>query len=275
MNLTWQALAREAGLAAEHIAIGVTALGRANYAKHAYYQQAFFALSIGFERSSKIALSVDHALDNGGAFQDGQTLRAYGHDLRQLLSLLEEIASKRKLPAPADQLPHSLIHDGVVDTLSDFAQNITRYYNLDLVAGDPRTSTRDDPISTWYRRVTVPVLEAHYQQRYRERHEQNARQIQALLQGHAIVRHHAETREPIDSPYEASLQMVKTEFAKRWERMYVLQVARFVASVLADLGYEAQTQQLPDVPYLGDFFTIFRMDDAYFRSRKTWSIYSP
>jgi hypothetical protein len=40
----WHALSREAGLAAEHIAIGATALGRANYAQVAYYAQAFFAL---------------------------------------------------------------------------------------------------------------------------------------------------------------------------------------------------------------------------------------
>ena len=53
---TWLALAREAGLAAEHIGIGATALGRANYAQEAYYAQAFFALSVGFERAAKLEI---------------------------------------------------------------------------------------------------------------------------------------------------------------------------------------------------------------------------
>jgi len=64
MNETWQALAREAGLAAEHLAIGISALGKANYAQHAYYGQAFFALTIGLERAAKLALVVDHALEH-------------------------------------------------------------------------------------------------------------------------------------------------------------------------------------------------------------------
>jgi hypothetical protein len=53
MNKIWQAIAHEASLAAEHIGIGATAIGKANYAD-AYYAQAFFALTTGFERASKL-----------------------------------------------------------------------------------------------------------------------------------------------------------------------------------------------------------------------------
>jgi hypothetical protein len=42
----WHALDREAELAAEQIASGITALGRANHAQKGYYTQAFFGLSI-------------------------------------------------------------------------------------------------------------------------------------------------------------------------------------------------------------------------------------
>ena len=44
----WHALGREAELAGEQLALGVTALGRANHAQQGLYTQAFFALSIGF-----------------------------------------------------------------------------------------------------------------------------------------------------------------------------------------------------------------------------------
>jgi hypothetical protein len=46
----WHTLGREAELAAEQLAIGVTALGHANHTQKGLYHQAFFALSIGFER---------------------------------------------------------------------------------------------------------------------------------------------------------------------------------------------------------------------------------
>ena len=43
----WRALQREAQLAAEQLAAGVTALGRANHAQTGLYSQAFFGLSVG------------------------------------------------------------------------------------------------------------------------------------------------------------------------------------------------------------------------------------
>ena len=49
---TWQSLSREAQFAAESLAIGVTALGNANYAQTANYAQMLFSLSIGTRESS-------------------------------------------------------------------------------------------------------------------------------------------------------------------------------------------------------------------------------
>ena len=53
MTKLWYALQRESSLAAEHLASGVTALGKANYAQEYYLAQAFFALTIGLERCAK------------------------------------------------------------------------------------------------------------------------------------------------------------------------------------------------------------------------------
>jgi hypothetical protein len=52
--------------------------------------------------------------------------------------------------------------------------------------------------------------------------------------------------------------------------MYLLQIARFVSTVLSHLGQP--TDQL-EVPYLMDFFRTFLTEDQFFRSRKNWSIY--
>ena len=273
MNEIWQALAREAAIAAEHMAIGVTALSRANYAQHAYYGQAFFALSIGFERASKLALVVDHALNHGGQFPAHKVLRDYCHRLGDLLDNADKIAERRGLTGTESRLPRSNIHDGIVGVLSDFASNLTRYYNLALVTGDPKAEHIVDPGRAWFERVTVPVLNAHYRRRERQRHESKATQIAELLNGIATVRFHSERGDELTSAYDASLLTGMTRFAIPYTRMYVMQIARFLGGLLSTLGYAGYQLGSPIIPHLSEFFAIFNNTDDYFRQRKRWSIY--
>jgi len=273
MNSIWQALAREAELSAEHMAIGVTALGRADMDRKAYYAQAFFALSVGFERSCKLALVLDHALMHAGKFPASKTVKGYRHDLDRLLLQTEKIAERMDLPTPDARLPRSDIHRGIIDTLSDFATNVTRYFNLDLITGNPRASEREDPVAAWSRNVTTPVLARHYKRRHRERHMLRARHFDMSMGPYVIVRSHAETGESIETLHDAMLQSAAVAFARPWERMYVLQIARFIGTVMSSLGYAAQGKRLEDVPYLSEFFAIFNNQDTYLRKRKVWSIH--
>ena len=275
MNKTWQALAREAAIAAEHMAIGATVLSKANYAHHAYYGQVFFALTIGFERAAKLALVVHHALEHDGQFPPHKVLRDYCHKLRDLLDNADKIAKHRGLACAEHRLPRSPIHDGIVAVLSDFANNLTRYYNLAVVTGDPRAEQVVDPVRAWFERVTVPVLRIHYHRRQRERHARNARLTAELLGDHAMVLHHLETGEEIESVYDASLQTGLTQFAIPYTRMYVMQIARFLGNLLSELGHAGYQLKSPIIPDLSEFFAIFNNSDRYFRQRKAWSIYRP
>jgi hypothetical protein len=159
----------------------------------------------------------------------------------------------------------------MVEILSDFASNVTRYYNLDLLAGTARTAS--DPVAQWFERVVRPILTTHYKPRHQKRHEQNAKLIDAMLGEHAMVRHTAESGRPLNSLYDASLQTAVTEFSAPYVRMYVMQIVRFLGRLLSELGYRAQAGGLDNVPYLLEFFAIFNNDDQYFKSRKRWSIY--
>lgn len=275
MNEIWQALTREAGLAAEQLAIGISALGKANYAQHAYYGQAFFALSIGLERAAKLALVVDYAVEHNGMFPSNRMLLGYGHKLNVLLDLADEIAKRRALAGVAKRLPHTPIHVGIIDVLSDFADNITRYYNLDLVTGDPRAAGQMDVIRAWFERVTMAVLAAHYEPRQRERHQRNAQLVDQILGENAKVFFHSEEGHVLNSLYEASAQTGITDFARPYTRMYVMQILRFLGSLLSELGYAAHRRQLDMIPELSEFFATFNNSDSYFKRRKTWSIYRP
>ena len=268
---TWIALAREASLAAEHMAIGVTALGRANYAQEAYYAQAFFALSVGFERAAKLALVVDHRV-RIGAFPLNNEVRQYGHDIKTLLECLDRIAER--LGPTEERLPHSTVHTAIIAILSDFAANVTRYYNLDFVT-NASSPAGIDPLLQWSEQVVKPILDVHYKPHRKSRDERNASLTEAIFGEYGLVRHHSEAGQPINSTYEASKATAQANFAAPYVRTYVMQIVRFVARLLSSVGYEAEKRLLEDIPSLSEVFAIFGQEDLYFRRRKCWSIYKP
>ena len=275
MDDRFRALQRECGLAAQHIGVGVTSLGKANYAQTAYYAQAFFALSIGFERSAKIALVVDHALSHAGEFPSGHELRRFGHDLRKLLDRADQIKLQRarNTVAVSDCLPRTPIHDAIIGVLNDFARNFTRYYNLDVLTWGAGARSEEDPVRVWHEQVTEPVLAKHWSPAARKRVERNAELADALFRGVARVQHHSESGQELTNMRNASYETGRAKAAARHVRVYVLQIARFISHLMSDLTFAAHANQLPyQVPYMSEFFAIFNNEDAYFRRRKSWSI---
>lgn len=273
MGPKWQALAREAGIAAEHLAVGVTTLGKASYAHHALYNQAFFDLTIGFERSAKLVFILDFCINNRGTFPSNKELRDFSHNLEGLLSNADKIAQTLTSRDEHLQLPKSEIHQGIISTLSEFATT-TRYYNLDLLTGGDKTARHADPLKTWYERVIEPILSKHYSTVQRKKHIENAHAVEETMGSWAKVIHHTEAGENLDSIFEASKHTAQTEFAKLYARVYVMQIIRFLAILLFDLSHVSMEKRLEEIPYMGDFFRIFNNDDAYFRRRKSWSIYA-
>lgn len=273
MGPVWQALAREAGLAAEHLAVGVTSLGKANYAHNGIYFQAFFDLSIGFERAAKLAIIIDYYIANNRTFPTNQILKnEYGHDLEALLEKTDQIAESRTHNGKPNRLPHTPIHKSIIKTLSEFADK-SRYYNLDYLTRRNAAAQSDDPLRVWFENVIVPILNHHYTKHQKDKHINNARIIDGMLNDFALVRFHAEDGSALDTAFNASLQTAQTEFAKPFSRMYVMQIMRFLSFLLSDLSHDAMKKGFEDIPYLSDFFRIFFNDDKYFKNRKTWSIY--
>lgn len=272
MNANWQALSREASLAAEQMGMGVTALAKANYAHHAHYPQAFFALSIGMERTAKLALLIEHAIQNKGSFPDNQQMRRYGHDLQTLLLAADQIVS---VSGKVRRLPTDAVHLAIVGTLSEFATNITRYYNLDFLTNAPGVQTREDPIAKWFRTVVSPVIEQHVPVHKRQQIEHNARVMQQLMGPFSTVLHHAENGTELTSVGATSMQTGLLESALPYVRLHVLQIVRFLGSVMSELGYQAHVIGLKDIPHLSEYFAIYNNDDSMLKSRKIWSIYNP
>jgi hypothetical protein len=185
------------------------------------------------------------------------------------VSNTDATATKRGLAA---QRPATGIHEGIISTLSEFATNVTRYYNLEFIAGDQSVINQDSPIATWHHKVSIPIALAHYGEARRKKDEARAQALEAMTGAFTLVRFYGEEGNLITSVFEASRCTAERDAVVPWERMYVMQFGRYFGAVLRDLAQQAQSAGLP-VPHLSEFFAIFSNKDSYFRARKTWTIY--
>lgn len=272
-NQTCQAFLREAAIAAELIATGATLLGKADANRHGIYNQAFFSLSTGFERAAKLAFVLDHAITHDGKFPANGTLRGYGHDVERLLHKTDEIARQHRDHHETDlALPSTAIHQGIIRTLSEFA-SITRYYNLDYLAATEPAKTKQ-PIDAWHERVGKPILAKHYTPSRRSKDRQRARALHSAVGDIASIVLLSESGQSIDTLESLEINSAEVRVIQPYSRMYTMQIARFLAKLISDLRHEAFMKGMTDIPDLSEFFTLFLGDDAYFKKRTTWSIYS-
>jgi hypothetical protein len=260
----WYTLRREAELAGEQIASGVTALGRATHANTGAYTQAFFALSIGFERLAKLITVGEHVLTTG-QFPSDDVLRRFGHRIDKLLSECELISVRRRAGGEYAERPDSPIHRGIVDTLSEFG-HLTRYYNLDLIAGG-KAGQLLEPLNAWWTRVGRPILALHHAQNQKEKDQKRAAKMAALITP-AYVHHIDEEGKLIDDVETLTRRAGATRIVQRYGRLYTLQIVRWLSFLLVAISKHEGT-----LLGLEDSFVIFMNNDAFLRDRKTWSIY--
>ena len=267
----WRAVQREAQLAAEQAALGVTMLGRANHAQTGYYTQAFFALSIGLERIGKLVFLADYVINSGGAFPTDQDLRGIGHDLSKLLPKCEDIGNNLKPDRDYAVRPHDPIHRGIEEGLSLFATRL-RYYNLNHLAG--AAQAQQDPVALWWERVATPICDRHYTQRQRLEDATHAAVIENILGDRTLVNHGTEVGEPIDNLHVFFTHGRATRVAQKYGQLYTLQIVRWLSSMLSELAHTgAYQRRIEALLGLEEPFRMFLNDDKYLRGRKAWSIY--
>ena len=269
----WHALGTEAELAGSQIAIGVTALGRANHTRLGDYTIAFFGLGTGLERLAKLIVVADYAIRNERRFPNDKFLKDnFRHNVALLLDHCEVVSSTRDLPSEYSKRPKDTVHQGIVQTLSEFADK-TRYYNLAFVCGNAPMA--EEPVGAWWKRVAEPILSQHYTARQREKDKAKADSMDEIARKYALVRHHSETREPINDFAELIRRDGASRVVQKYGRLYVLQIVRWLSFLLADLAHEAAYKHRIE-PLLGveEPFHLFWNDDRFFLSRKTWAIYS-
>ena len=268
--LEWHAIGREAELAVEQTASGITALGRASHLRKGYYTQAFFGLSIGLERIAKLIIIFDYAITNAGQFPSNDILRRVGHDISALLAHCEPLSAKYRAGKQYAERPTDDIHNGIIMTITEFGK-LSRYYNLDLLTGGSAAAL-PEPIQAWWQRVGQPILSKHYSERQRERDHQRAAALDTLMSDKVSVLYHTESTAPIENVEELALRAAATRVIQKYGRLYTLQIVRWLAYLISDLAYIG-TSSVPGLFGLEELIVIFRTDDRYFRDRTVWSLY--
>lgn len=267
----WRAVQRESQLAAAQAAHGVTLLGKANHTQIGLYTQAFFALSVGLERTGKLIFLADHAIKNQGTFPKDQDMRAIGHDLYPLLKKCEQIGSGLSQERYYAERPSHEIHRGIECVISLFATKL-RYYNLNHLAGSAQD--QQDPVALWWEKVGAPICDRHYNQKKRQNDEAVAVRIDALLRERSVVAHSNEAGDPIRDIRALHCRGRETAVVQKKSQLYALQIVRWLSSIIHELSchgaYEKRIQALFG---MHEPFVVFMNDDSFLRKRKRWSIY--
>jgi hypothetical protein len=264
------ALNREASLALEATRSGLEAISTAHSSRPGAYLKAFFDLSTAIERIGKLAVVIDHALQNDGAFPNDETLRRVGHDVVELNGAMQAI--RERYPADNDlkTYPEDEIVPIMLTCLSDFAKG-ARYYNLDfLVGGRGAGRALGDPVAVWRERVAAPILAKHYPKARRSKDEAMAEALGERLEPYSFVRGWDESGALVSDMTTRLTNAQAAKYLQRWTPFYLCRLFRYYTMLLKDLSYASLDRRVPFVPWMGDHFGRFVNDDSFFKQNKVW-----
>lgn len=269
----WRAIGRECKLARHLLGSGVTALGRANYAdKAGEYYIAFFGLAVGLERLAKLILVANHAISHNGQMPEERTIRAFGHNLKELMNEVDVVVRAANLtlifPRPRDD-----ICTKIMECLDSFADaKVGRYANFSALYSQNVTS--NEPINKWWIEVAELILKQYYYgKRTQMQIETNAAVIDSQISGFTLVQFISETEGVIQDVKSASLRTGQTQLVQKFGRYHTLLIVRWLAEVFSKLTDEA-CQRHGHIAFSGmsEFFDTYKVEDQFLKRRKIWPL---
>ena len=269
----WHSIGRETKLVRHLLGSGATSLGRASYGDQmGEYYTAFFCLTVGLERLTKLILAVDHAISNGGTMPDEKVIRKYGHKLVSLLDDVADFEVKHSLILEYNR-PTDPISAKIVDFLDAFADAARGRYANFAALGDPNLS-REEPIARWWTDVSTLILKSHYEGKpIQARVEANAEAVHEIMSPFTMVLHNTESGEAMQDVRTASLHTGQTRIVQRFGRFYTLTVVRWLSALLSELARQAcHTHQIEAFFGLWEHLQTYTVPDEFLKRRKVWPL---
>jgi len=269
----WHSIGKEASLIRHLIGSGATSLGKANYAdKVGEYYNAFFGLSVGIERLSKLILVVNYSLLNKGRMPNGKVVRKFGHNINDLINAVNDISDEQGLSLRYTK-PTSGICQKILECLDSFADaRKGRYANFSAL-GDPNLGS-EEPIQNWWSIVAEEILKEHYYgKRVQCKVERDARVTHEIISPFTMVLHTNETGEMMQDVFTASVRTGQTETVQRYGRYYALSVVRWLSCVYVEIAEYASYQKNIDAFYGSwEHLHTFTVGDEFLKTRKIWPL---
>jgi hypothetical protein len=98
--------------------------------------------------------------------------------------------------------------------------------------------------------------------------------MSALLSPHTFVAHHDEAGQPMVTIEAMMTRAGATRVVQKYGRLYVMQLIRWLSSIISDLSHKGAYEHGIDALLgLDEPFRMFRNEDRFFLGRETWSIY--
>lgn len=272
-SATWFLLEQEGLLAQACLCNGLTALRRANLGdKKGLFYSAFFELSIGFERTLKLVLILDHMAWNQLVPPDSRTVEDYGHKLRALFDATKVICAMRSLSAldgfQADSLPIAIL--GFLD---DFAHPGGRYSNINKLTGHKHQSMAD-PIVQWGG-IANRIMREHATPRERKRAELNGQKANVAF-GNAAASLISDLNQQLMGVALLHVRAFELDAAAKhavYALVTLIAALREVIDSLCDSAWKASPagrSGVPVVPYMKEFFQFARPDRQYVMRKRMW-----
>lgn len=256
-SATWFLLEQEGLLAQACLCNGLTALRRANLGdKKGLFYSAFFELSIGFERTLKLILILDHMARNQLDPPDSKTVEDYGHKLRVLFDSAKAICATRGVPALDAFQPDSL-PNAILGFLDDFAHPGGRYSNINKLTGHKHQAMAD-PLVKWGE-IASRIMNEHATPGQRKRAELNG-QLASAAFGDAAASLISDMNQQQMDVARLFTRASELDSAARhaiYALVTLIAALREVIDSLCDSAWKASPagrSGMPDVPDMKEFF---------------------
>lgn len=265
-------LQQEGHLAAGALLSGFDALLKANLegASIGKFYTAFFQLSIGIERISKLAIVVDHMMEHNGNAPSDSQMKAFGHKIGDAYKACIAIHNKRARVKANLPMPGS-IEDQMLLFLQDYANNF-RYYNLKELSV---RSAAESPLARWYSICGAVVDEDVSYKALNKIAERTMRWLDSI--GWVGYVHELDFDNQAMTTFDYCMRIERVRLAAPRLVWRIISLYRPIYNSFSDMmveehGRAAQEQRgATDIPYLYEFFPFLLATRSACMRRKNWS----
>ena len=252
---------------------GVELIRKANFQDKGLYYQAFTCLSVGLERLMKLIIILDNYLQHNQLYTKNE-LKNIGHDISNLYSKCINIGNNRNIDKKYSDPDE--IYKKIIDILSEFANlgEQNRYYNLNYIslANNKTFSLPKDTTCKWVEQIDYYIYNNKVSEKKKiDIEQQNMFWGQMLNEG-ALILFEAEDNSKINNGLLYMAHKSRQIACQGFRVLFVAQIIRYLSRVLSHISDKLKSIHPQDIPYLNEYFIIYRNDDNILKKRKCFTL---